>query len=320
MKSAARASLLAIGSLSLIAVITVVFHVYDFGATAPLYTQLRDTLHAPGFALLTFATMGLLLLAIGKRQYYIKSLIFLIFMATLSEASQLLGPREASLKDFIADFAGIGSAALIVAGCARLARGGWMLGIALLLPGLAGTAMIFAEPVRLSSAILSQAQAFPALLTFDEAFEHYLFRVSSGNVQRVPAPPAWPAASGSIGRVRMNGPQQPGLEFAPYPDWRGYDQLTFTAASGHSTPLQITIRVNDFAHDGRYDDRFNFRLLLPLEPTRFSLSLEDIFASPVGRRMDAARIRRIVWFTSTGGDEPQYMLIDDVTLERAETR
>ncbi len=82
-------------------------------------------------------------------------------------------------------------------------------------------------------------------------------------------------------------------------DWRGYEQLTITLFNPSQEPLQLTLRINDLAHDrgdNAYGDRFNTRLLLDTGFNTFTLSLDDVRDAPADRVMDMANVRRLGLF------------------------
>ncbi|WP_203141529.1 succinyl-CoA synthetase subunit beta [Marinobacter mangrovi] len=84
-------------------------------------------------------------------------------------------------------------------------------------------------------------------------------------------------------------------------DWRGYEALDVVLYNPDSTPLDMTIRVNDIVHDrghGVYSDRFNKRLHVKPGLNRFHIPMSDIRNAPKTRTMDMDEIRRLVIFTT----------------------
>jgi hypothetical protein len=101
----------------------------------------------------------------------------------------------------------------------------------------------------------------------------------------------------------------------PYPDWSGYDRLSFTVYSGMKEPVSIVVRIDDAQHDNRYTDRFNRRLVLQPGVNRVSIPLSEVRNSPRGRKMNMTRIQRVVLFAMHPG-APFTLHFDTVRLER----
>jgi hypothetical protein len=79
--------------------------------------------------------------------------------------------------------------------------------------------------------------------------------------------------------------------------------------------LPLRFRVNDRAHRGAADDRFNTDLLVPAGArTTFRFPLEQIARSPRTRRMDMSRITQVILFRS-GGAPDQVVRLYRIWLE-----
>lgn len=107
------------------------------------------------------------------------------------------------------------------------------------------------------------------------------------------------------------------LRFFPR-DWRGYRRLCFDAYNPDGRPLKFVCRVNDKTHadrGNRYDDRFNRGLTLGPGPAwyTFTLDVDEIRRSPVGRDMDLKRVDNMAFF-SVSLPEPRTLFLDNVKL------
>jgi VanZ family protein len=98
-------------------------------------------------------------------------------------------------------------------------------------------------------------------------------------------------------------------------DWRGYKRLAFDVILEGSSPLKITVRVNDKKHNNEYTDRFNksFELLPGLN--HISIDIMNIMRSPKGRTMDLTEITNICVFTYKI-KETRTTYFDNFRLER----
>lgn len=102
-------------------------------------------------------------------------------------------------------------------------------------------------------------------------------------------------------------------------DWREYDMLQVALYNPGSTPLDMTLRINDVVHDrskGAFSDRYNTQL--PLEPglNRFRIPLSEVRNAPKTRTMDMHEIRRLVIFT-TQLKQPRQVYLLQLALDRS---
>jgi len=152
-----------------------------------------------------------------------------------------------------------------------------------------------------SAAYIARNRAVPMLFAPDGPWWEDTFIQLEQNTltPASPAPHATAgAAAGLLARLDMRPGRYSGITFDEvYPDWRGYRQLTLTIVSDLAEPLPMAIRIHDAAHDHRYQDRFNRRLLVQPGVNRFVIALEDVRRAPDRREMDLGRIRAILLFT-----------------------
>lgn len=109
-------------------------------------------------------------------------------------------------------------------------------------------------------------------------------------------PPATPPPAGLGIRVPLDHGPWPGVTVEePYPDWRGWRAFVVEVANPTDAPMKIYVRVNDLAHDNRYEDRFDTAMELPARSRgRFEFPVADIERAPQGRRMNLEQIEKIV--------------------------
>jgi hypothetical protein len=278
-----------------------------------LWSAAFDAGHAPLFGLVAIAVLQLARRA-GRLRPYVLALAVTLAAGAATELIQLLGPREASLRDFAWDALGAGIFLLVAFAIReRNSRGrvlalvvAVLLAIVALAP-LAATAWDYVQ----------RNAAFPHLCGFDAAWERR-FVVTQDAELTITAPPGgWVRdGSGKAGRLTFLPAPYPGLAIdEPHPDWTGYDSLVVDLYSELPQPKNIALRIHDARHDQSYYDRFTRRLVVPPGPSRFAVSLDEVARAPRGRRMDLARIRCILIFAVDPPDSFS-LYLDAIRLER----
>lgn len=100
-------------------------------------------------------------------------------------------------------------------------------------------------------------------------------------------------------------------------DWRDYGHLRLDLFNPGTTPLALTLRINDQQHErgsNAYGDRFNTRLVATPGWNHYQIDLSEVQAAPASRSMDMARIRRLGLFTS-GLQAPRKLFLAGLRLE-----
>ena len=100
-----------------------------------------------------------------------------------------------------------------------------------------------------------------------------------------------------------------------YEDWREYDRLSFDTFLEGSTPLLITVRINDALHNQHYTDRFNKQYVLLPGANTIAIDLSEVGKAPRTRAMDMSRITNICIF-SYRLKEPRTLFFDNFRLEK----
>jgi VanZ family protein len=118
-------------------------------------------------------------------------------------------------------------------------------------------------------------------------------------LQRLDAVAGASAAPRAI-RIPLDRGNWPGLSlYEPARDWRGWRALVVEVANPTDAPMHIVVRVNDRAHDNRFEDRFNRGMDLPPRTRgRFELPVADIERAPQGRPLNLADVEKVVVFHS----------------------
>jgi hypothetical protein len=298
---------------------------------------LQDGCHAPAFAALAsimftlLSRSGTLNAAAGSGQQrsiarlaLIQAIAVIVAMLSLGAATEILQGalgRDEEVDDVISDVVGAsGVAALWLyatlrgnsRASARLAR------IATLL-ACAALAGFWAAPLaRCGLAYWARDAQFPVLAQFRSQRDTYFV---SGD----PAPPSivriqqrLAAENPSAGalRVALDAGRWPGMTLTePVPDWRGFRELSLDLGNPGMAALPLRLRVNDRAHNGAFDDRFNTEILMaPLARTTFHFPLDRIANSPRMRRMDMSRMAQLILFRD-GSAPGQAVLIYRIWLQ-----
>ena len=82
----------------------------------------------------------------------------------------------------------------------------------------------------------------------------------------------------------------------PYPDWNGWEQLTFRVSSAVPRPVSLVVRIDDIHHNNDYSDRFNRAFMIRPGDNAISIPVADIGSALKSRKFDLAHVRRILLF------------------------
>ncbi|MDH3748951.1 MAG: hypothetical protein OER97_12185, partial [Gammaproteobacteria bacterium] len=183
-----------VGAISVLIVATIVAHNFSTGPLPVLERELRDALHAPGFALITLFLY--LSLRWGANPHHPFTMTFAICasLAIIAEGSQIMGSRDAALGDLAADGLGIFAGLLIGGLVLGVFRSASRLGSYRAIAIVCGTLLSLLVILPLadaSYAIAAQRSALPQLASFEARWEKRLY---SGSLDRglkiVPSPSA----------------------------------------------------------------------------------------------------------------------------------
>src|SRR6185437_10340505 len=258
-------------------VLTVIFG--DLPGNTQYMAVLQNGCHAPAFAVLSL--IGQVLLTKRVRPALARALTVVLAMV-------LVGIATEGVQSLIGRIAG-----LVV--CAAAAAY-WLLPLA-----------------QCAQAYWERWTQFPVLAQFRSPRDLY-FVSSSGTDTRIVA--VGPHDGGLALQTVLDSGPWPGITlFELMPDWRGYHRLEVDLSNAGQTALPLNLRVNDRAHRGETDDRFNLELVLqPAERRTLSIPLESIASSPRSRRMDMSQISQLILFRG-GGAPNQVVRLHRIWLE-----
>jgi hypothetical protein len=160
-------------------------------------------------------------------------------------------------------------------------------------------------------------RAFPTLVALDERWSRQFVELHDATLTFGSAPSEWERA-GDRPRTRllMETGEYPGFAVnEPYPDWRGWDRLVIPVYNPSERPLDVVVRVDDEAHRGDRDDRYNGVFTLGAGAGLLKIPLADIRSAPAYRELDLSAVRRIVFFTERPA-VPRSLWLGDFRLER----
>jgi hypothetical protein len=99
-------------------------------------------------------------------------------------------------------------------------------------------------------------------------------------------------------KVTLLPGEYPGIsqDYLPH-DWRGYSYLSFDVYLEGSSPLDISLRINDRKHNEEYNDRFNKSFTIEPGEKHLRIDLAEVRKAPQGRKMSMADINVMCIFS-----------------------
>ncbi len=252
---------------------------------------------------------------------YVLALAVTVTFGALTEILQALGSKDAELWDFIRDVLGGASALLLAFALGqrkRPRRAGGRLGR--VLPVLVAAVLLAVALLRVTTVAIAHLwrdSAFPRLCEFNHRWGATFIGVQDAVITQGEPIGGWAReAPGPIARVTFHPAAYPGLSIRePYPDWTGYDRLTFDVYSEAPAPVQLHLRIDDVHSEELYTDRFNRVLIVEPGANRISIALDDVRRGPRARPMDLAHIRALTLFAMSP-PAPFSVYLDGFRLER----
>ena len=289
-------------------VLTVVFG--DLPGAGRYIAVLQDACHAPAFFTLALILLVLLGRSVSTRS---RSLLWratlilptLLLVGIGTELWQSQIGRDAEVNDVISDLIGAGAATSFwwywhlrdrSDGSAQLHRAGT------LLICLALGALWLAPVVRCGLAYWRREAQFPVLAQFHTSLDRYFI---TGGIQQQAAL-----------RVPLERGEWPGMTLEePVADWRGFHELSLDLGNSSEASLPLRLRINDRAHTGAYEDRFNTHFQLPPRARlTLHIPLNEVAHAPRGRPMDMTHITQLILFGS-GGNTGRAVLVYRIWLQ-----
>jgi hypothetical protein len=243
-----------------------------------------------------------------------------VALGLLTELAQLVGPRDASIEDFVND--GLG-AALALAVRARYDRSlraelaSRAAGVALGAIALLSAALIAAPVVWAGAAYLRRQTIMPALAQFDSSLDLYLTVGRAATLRLVPMPSPWSQMDDHFAlRVEPISADWPGVTIDELrPDWRRYSTLAIDVLNPNAAPLRLQVRVDDQRPNPRYGERYDQEFELPAQTRQLlRIPLREIEAAPRKDHIDLARMRAVVLFMDEAS-KPRPFYLGAIWLE-----
>lgn len=274
------------------------------------FEALTDSLHAPGFAVLTAVLLGLLR---SRTRWSLPVAALAVwtfavgFGATMEYLQGIVG-RSPSVQDLVANTLGATAGVIWTIGrtAGRWRRvASWCAAVALLVVAA------WYPLLNLVDSFL-QRREMPQIASFEHSLEMIRWDWNDARVRRV-ACRNW-HGNWAL-RVDLEPGKYPGVALlCPVPDWSHCDTLSFDVELDAGEPLDLTVKVQDRKHSGHPDDRFDRTFRLTPGRHHLRIPLADVAAAPQRRRMDLDRIDMLQFFT-VDLDTPRTLHLDNIRLQ-----
>jgi len=200
--------------------------------------------------------------------------------------------------DVIRDGGGALSAAFLLFARDRAIDARWRAAIAAMAIVVAAA---FAYPV--AAALYDEARAraqFPVLASFETAGELSRFQFSDGLNPKIV--PTVDADGRIVSGMHLHLPpgKYPGIVLSHFPrDWRGLRALELLIFNPATTPIEMTVRIDDVHYNFRLDidDRYNQSFRVLPGKNRIEIPLSDVVTAPRGRQFDLGHVQSLLVYT-----------------------
>lgn len=283
-----------------------------------LWVEIQNTGHTPFFGVIALLILGISTQSLGGRiksrlLHYVIALTVTVLLGLISEYIQIAGPRDADVWDFVRDVAGavsfLGLYMWWEGSLSRKTR---------VIAGLIAAGVLLASLAPLAwwtTAHLGRNASFPVICDFESYWTTRFISTREARFRVVDSPVISASERGRAARVTFQPVHFSELTVRePYPDWRGNKSLFIDVFSEYDSAVLLHVRVEDFAHNDDFSDRFNRVFEVHKGLNRISIPLGEIQSAPAGREMEMCSIRAIRIFT--GGLETERTLyIDNIRLD-----
>lgn len=300
-----------------VALVAALLLLIQFGRPPPSglwMSTLYESMHVPLFGVIALCVI-LITPSHWPRRIRLFTLAGVVLgLSLLSEAAQIPTNRDASMEDLVADWLGAAAFSMFAVAFApsfRLDRR-WRL---LLVPlGLLLLVWSLLPLVKVSAAYIERSQNLPELVDFDATFSRTFMRIQNATLLK-----QHDDASGHTSAlITLNDGPWPGVLLHDlHPHWSSYDELVLDLENAESTPLNLSLRVDDDQHrfgEQRYSDRYNLRFELRPGTTTLRIPLTDIENGPADRKMDLDAIDGLVLFAARS-EAGRSFVIHSIRLE-----
>jgi len=280
--------------------------------------------HVPLFGLIAWTV----LLAINLRNLristwptwsYAVAFLFTLGLSLLTEFLQIITPRDANIGDVFLN--ALGATLFLGAGLlwinrefsARFSR--WQKRLRWVFVLVSVTVVAFlVYPIAMLAIDEIQARAsFPIVASFESEME--MRRWDAGNNEVSLSQDHVDEGKYSL-RVALSPGRFSGISMTrPPSDWRGFDSFDLTVFNPSNKNLMIMLKIFDWDHKYKYDDRFNRLLHIFPGKNAISMPIQEIKSAPATRRMQMDKIGQISFFMRNLGQE-QVLYFDRIRLSK----
>jgi hypothetical protein len=263
--------------------------------------RLHDLAHGPIFGCV--AVLVLLSLRAGSpssrrpigKQYAI-AFITAVALGALTEVAQFASRRDPSWWDVATD--ALGAAAFLLANAAFDSRVRAAVRRLVAWTSIGAAVLLLIPMISTAVAYLDRARSFPVIADITRGIggDFWTTRLVETEIEDLPR--TWSTTRERGMFIEFLPGRWQGLDSREPPvDWSGYATLVVDLINPTGHDLEVVLRIEDRAHDGRYADRYNGELNIPPQTRSvFRIPLADIEAAPRGRKFELSKVNRILLF------------------------
>lgn len=284
----------------------------------PIWVSLQNSGHALVFAGLFCAAYYLLSSLksqISTPWRIAGAFIICTVLALLSEfIQQFLANRAATVSDLIFDGVGIIAGVMIV----FLVRRGSRIVVRLACFVVASSLLLtaFYEPISWSASYRYRDNNAPVLVDFESVFENNFHYVNASSLDVSVPPPSWKEKPGAsrVGKITYLKGRWPVFKFQHvYPDWTGYETISFEIFNAEAERVRMTFRIDDIHHNYTNEDRLDYRYWAEPGHNKITIPLTVVRDAPENRETDMENIKDIMWMAHQV-ETPKRIYLDNVRL------
>lgn len=150
-------------------------------------------------------------------------------------------------------------------------------------------------------ALLTMRNQFPQLNSFESRHELQQLHASTAQV-KIHQTQQFHTHGISAAQIALGTHPYSGVNLlVGYGDWGGYAVLLMDLYNPDSEPLELVVRISDYAHDRggyRFNDRFNRRIVLIKGWNQVQIDLNDVRTAPRNRFMQMNNINNMTIFAA----------------------
>lgn len=289
---------------------------YDFGKSTTLLSESITNLgHVPLFAVVAGMSLWMLdrkkWIHAGLRTYVLAFAVSAALSLATEFVQDFMPNRSFQKMDIMSDIIGGGTFLMVAYQYRRELRGRTRALLNCIT--IASLLLVSLPALRATAEELRAAYDFPLIASFETGMEMVRWKTTNSHIERV-------TIHSTHGKHSLKVALSPGLypginmDYPPV-NWHGYGSLSLDAFLEEGRPLELIVRINDLAHNGEYNDRYNGSLTLRPGQNRIVISLAEVERAPVRRSMDMGRISSLCIF-SYELKERRVIYIDNLRLER----